>query len=92
LIWENNQIIQMGTIGGLPTAPTAINNKGQATGIYFNGAVNRGFIWQDGVTTDLGTLPGDDFVEADGINDRGQIVGSRARQLRAGSLSGKTAR
>jgi len=65
----------MGTIGGLPTGPTTINNKGQATGIYFNGAVNRGFIWQDGVTTDLGALPGDEAVEADGINDRGQIVG-----------------
>lgn len=75
LIWEKNQIIPMGTIGGLPTAPTAINNKAQATGIYPNGAVNRGFVWQDGVASDLGALPGDDFVEAVGINNRGQIVG-----------------
>jgi probable HAF family extracellular repeat protein len=76
LIWEDNQVIEMGTIGGLSTAPTAINNKAQVTGIYPNAeGVNRGFIWQDGVTTDLGALPGDVAVEADAINDLGQIVG-----------------
>jgi probable HAF family extracellular repeat protein len=76
LIWEKNQIIDMGNIGSTP-APVSINNKVQVTGIYPDPAsgVNRAFFWQDGVATDLGTLPGDVTAEVGAINDRGQIVG-----------------
>ena len=33
------------------------------------------FLWQNGVATELGTLPPDVFSLAIGINDKGQIVG-----------------
>jgi probable HAF family extracellular repeat protein len=33
------------------------------------------FIWQNGVMTDLGTLPDDILGRAWGINDNGQVVG-----------------
>jgi probable HAF family extracellular repeat protein len=66
----------MGTIGGLAIVPIAINNGRQATGSYTTAAgINRAFVWQDGVATDLGTLSGDNFAAGGGINDRGQIVG-----------------
>ena len=76
LIWEKNKIIDMGNIGATP-APISINNKVQVGGTYPDPvtAVNRAFFWQDGVATDLGTLPGDVTAEAGAINDRGQIVG-----------------
>jgi probable HAF family extracellular repeat protein len=32
-------------------------------------------LWDDGVVTDLGRLPGGDFSVANGINDPGQVVG-----------------
>jgi probable HAF family extracellular repeat protein len=35
----------------------------------------HGFFWQNGVITDLGTLPGDFWSFAFSINDRGQVVG-----------------
>jgi len=75
-LWENNKVIDMGTIGGLSLVPIAINNKGQATGTYTTiDGINRAFIWQNGVATDLGTLPGDVKAEGGAINNRGQIVG-----------------
>jgi probable HAF family extracellular repeat protein len=76
LLWDKDKVIDMGTIGGLSIAPISINNRGQATGTYTTTAgINRAFLWQDGVATDLGVLPGDNFAEGGEINDRGQIVG-----------------
>jgi probable HAF family extracellular repeat protein len=37
--------------------------------------VHHGFLWQDGRTSDLGTLPGLPVSLANGINNQGQIVG-----------------
>ena len=33
------------------------------------------FLWQNGVITDLGTVPGDVVSEAGSINDKGQVIG-----------------
>jgi probable HAF family extracellular repeat protein len=58
-----------------------INNKDQVVGIFedFAGDNTTGFLWQDGVMTDLNTLipPGSPLFlkEPIGINDRGQIAG-----------------
>ena len=32
-------------------------------------------LWENGTITDLGTLPGHNYSEAFGINERGQIMG-----------------
>jgi len=41
-----------------------------------DGTTQYGALWQNGVLTNLGLLPGDFGGEASGINDRGQVVGS----------------
>ena len=59
---------------------TGINNRGQVVGSTFNSqGWSHGFIWQDGVLTDLNTLiPGDSnlfIIAASNVNERGQISG-----------------
>jgi probable HAF family extracellular repeat protein len=64
-----------------------INNGGQVAGNYLSdepppsgsGRPSRLFFWDRGVLSDLGDLGGDD-VWVDGLNDRGQVVGSDYRQ------------
>jgi probable HAF family extracellular repeat protein len=53
-----------------------VNANGAVVGEGFNAANQyHAFLWQNGATTDLGTLPGYDSSSALGINDRGEIVG-----------------
>jgi probable HAF family extracellular repeat protein len=54
-----------------------INNKGQVVGISDlpGDATGHAFLWENGVLTDLGTLPGDFYSVAYGINDNSQVVG-----------------
>jgi probable HAF family extracellular repeat protein len=40
------------------------------------GGYEHAFLYEKGVMTDLGTLPGGNISVASGINDRGQVVGS----------------
>jgi probable HAF family extracellular repeat protein len=57
-----------------------LNDAGQVVGEGFNSAGDyRGFLWQDGAVTDLGTLPGMGSSEAFGVNNAGAVVG-RAEQ------------
>jgi probable HAF family extracellular repeat protein len=85
------KLIDMGTFGGPNSwfsnpDSRAINNRGTATGwadtsipdpncLFFDCVVNRAFVRKNGVTTDLGTLPGGQSSLAYWINDRGLIVG-----------------
>ena len=60
---------------------TGINDRGQVVGNNFDSSFNwsHGFIWQDGVMTDLNSLiPADSnlyIISASNINDSGQISG-----------------
>ncbi|MGA2915163.1 MAG: PEP-CTERM sorting domain-containing protein [Sedimentisphaerales bacterium] len=49
----------------------AINDSDQVVGMSGRCA----FLWDKGVTTNLGTLPGGDYSWAEGINNSGQIIG-----------------
>jgi probable HAF family extracellular repeat protein len=67
--------------GDLDAFATGINNRGQVVGNDFDPSFNwsHGFIWQNGVMTDLNTLiPADSnlfIISASNINERGQISG-----------------
>jgi len=82
LLWENGRTINLGNLGGTyDNLATAINDRGQVVGWSDTpgDTVTDSFLWQDGVMTDLGTLPGDvstfAYTFAYGINDAGQVVG-----------------
>lgn len=66
-------------IGGLGPANFGadINNRGQVLGLSLlpDGATFHSFLWDKGVITDLGTLPGNPLTFPGGINNKGQVVG-----------------
>jgi probable HAF family extracellular repeat protein len=84
-VWLNGADGAVTNIGVLPgdfaAFATGINNRGQVVGNNFDSNFNwsHGFIWQDGVMTDLNTLiPADSdlfIISASNINERGQISG-----------------
>ncbi len=70
-LWKEGKIIE------LPFEPSDINDNGQivgtysATGNYYD---SRAVIWEDGIMTTLNTLGGR-YSRAEGINNKGQIIG-----------------
>jgi len=84
IFWQNSSAtpIDLGTLPGYSTRSNAvaINNADQIIGTSVNTAadgsqVKHSFIWQNGVMTDLGVLPGETSTIATGINNAGQVVG-----------------
>jgi probable HAF family extracellular repeat protein len=69
-------------LGGLPASSicncffaTSISQNGNVTGFYFGPAdEHRGFIWQNGVISDIGGAPGAMHI-ALGVNDAGVVTG-----------------
>ena len=65
----------LGTMGGLDSCGTAINNSGQITGYSFTSDGNsRAFLYSNGVMKDIGTLGGS-ASQGDSINNKGQVTG-----------------
>ena len=85
-LWQNGALTDLGTIGGSPyNQATAINAAGQIVGTANPGCepCNAPVAWlrePGGALTDLTTLipsgSGWTLQQANGINDRGQIVGA----------------
>ncbi|MEE9356192.1 MAG: LamG-like jellyroll fold domain-containing protein [Methylococcaceae bacterium] len=93
-LYTNDNLVDLGTLGGNSSVPTAINNQGEIVG-YSKTAegTEHAFLYSSGVMTDLGTLGGNNSRAFD-INDRGEIVGESATigdgSLRAFSYSFET--
>jgi probable HAF family extracellular repeat protein len=91
VLWENDKIRDLGTLGGTASIASALNDSGQVTGLALNDVPDpfsllglgsgltltqtRGFFWQNGKMQDLGTLGGPD-TWAVFINALGQIAGT----------------
>lgn len=54
---------------------TGVDNGGDVVGGYNVGGVTHGYIWHGGTFTDIGSLPGDDYTNVTGVNDRDYVVG-----------------
>jgi len=79
LLWQNNRPFDLGSLGGQNgTVPFVINNWGAVVGYsdLADDVTTHAFLWtKEKHMQDLGTLPGDVFSSASGINDKGQVVG-----------------
>ncbi len=82
-LWEDGVLTVLGHLGGGAAYAADINENGQIVGssntnIVINelGPLVHAFVWNEGVMTDLGMLPGDEESGAAAINNLGQIVGS----------------
>ncbi len=91
VLWEGNQIRDLGILGGTDSVALLINQQGQVVGQSYTADTSQpapscsggvplnlhGFIWEDGLMSDIGTLGGScAFTYA--LNNRGQIVGQSA--------------
>jgi probable HAF family extracellular repeat protein len=79
-LYSNGKMSDIGTLGGDETFPKALNNNGDVVGYSYVSGINpHAFIYSHGVMGDLDKLIDQklrwDLVEADSINDLGQIVG-----------------
>jgi probable HAF family extracellular repeat protein len=87
-LWQNGVMGELGTFpggddfckaSGLASCgeATGINASGQVAGSAMTASGNfHAFRWENGVITDLGTLPGHRGSGATSINNSGQVVGS----------------
>ena len=76
VVWEDGRMIDLGTPSGSGSEANAINDAGQIVGMIDLMA----FLWEDGVWTELGTLPGHSLSGASDINTAGEVVGGRIRE------------
>lgn len=76
VLFRNNQVTPLGTLGGTTSVARDVSNGGFIVGMSHNVEHKaRAFLFDEGVMTDLGTLGGD-RSEAFGVNNRREVVGN----------------
>ena len=98
--YDKGSMTDLGTFGGTSSGAAAINNRGQAVGSANlpGDTSTHAFLYSGGKLTDLGVLGAGIVSQAEGINDRGQIVGEsttscyrcEGNELRAFLFDGRT--
>lgn len=74
-------LVDLGTLGGLSTQPSDINNESQIVGYSTTGGSSaRGFLWENGSMTALPPLTGGFASFANALNGLGHVVGYTAQQ------------
>jgi probable HAF family extracellular repeat protein len=75
-LWDGDNMIDLGSLGGTFGFPLALNNRGQVVGYsdLAGDATSHPFSWNLGILTDIGTFGGS-FGYADSVNDGGEVVG-----------------
>ena len=77
-MWDGTEKIILGSLGGDDTRAYSINNYGYIVGEGeydpFEGGLKHGFLWYDGIMTDLGVIAYC-CSSAEDINEAGLIVG-----------------
>ena len=75
---RHGTLTDFGSLGGSPLAANDINNKGQVVGtlVDSNGNDLEAFLWQNGMATGLGTLPGECYERSQ--RDQRQRPSNRA--------------
>jgi probable HAF family extracellular repeat protein len=76
VLWDDGDIIDLSPPGAILAGAGAINARGDVVGFFaLPGVLGRATVWEDLIPFNLGTLPGDNFSQASGINNGGTIVG-----------------
>lgn len=74
-LWQDGEMVDLGTLGGTTSAATAVNDRGQVVGHSTTATGEQhAFLWHEGRMIDLGRTLAEGSTAVD-INDRGQIVG-----------------
>lgn len=82
ILFANGSRTALGSLGGVSTRPSDINNAGQIVGTSTTSVAlgqPHAFLWQNGAMTDLGLFEGDQDSGAAAINPNGVIVGTSGR-------------
>jgi probable HAF family extracellular repeat protein len=91
VLWQDDKILDLGTLGGVSSFAASLNDHGQVIGQALNNIPDplsilglgsfttltqtHGFLWEHGKMQDLGTLGGPDSW-AMYVNDHGQVAGT----------------
>ena len=94
VLWRNNSLVSLGTLGGYESFAISVNDRGQAVGASTNtipednglGDQLHATLWENGRIRDLGTLPGGTDSFAVVVNDRGQVMGASTASPQPGSI------
>lgn len=72
---NGSSVSDLGTLPGYAASAWAINASGEVAGVATSNTSEVALLWKRGSLTIIGGLPGDDISVAQGINNRGDVVG-----------------